>query len=330
MFTPRYDLAALADVPRALRPFYGAMPAWMRLACELHRRRGEYDALLTWGERMTLALLGLQRLSGRAKPHVAIIGWPSKANVGVPLRLLARGLQAIITTSSVQRTFAIDHLHFPAERIFFVRHFVDQVFWSPRPADADRISSAGQSMRDYPTLLAALRETDIPCHVATRHVRVNRGGPWHTRKDAAEYARTAPRNVAIGARSLLELRDLYARSRFVVVPLLASDSDNGVTVILEAMAMGKPVICSRTKGQVDVIEDGVTGILVPVGDPLALKEAMLALWNDPARALAMGRKAREQVERFHRLESFCAEVWRLLEATLGEPGAATIGSRVRN
>ena len=328
MFSPCYDLGALADVPRTLRPLYAAMPAWMRLACELHRRRGEYDALLTWGERMTLALLGLQRFSGRAKPHVAIIGWLSKANVREPLRLLARGLQAIITSSSVQRTFAIEHLHFPAERIFFVRHFVDQVFWSPRPADADRISSAGQEMRDYPTLLAALRETDIPCDIAARHVRVSRSGPRHARKDATEYASTAPRNVVIGAHSMVELRDLYARSRFVVVPLLASDSDNGVTVILEAMAMGKPVICSRTRGQVDVIEDGVTGILVPVGDPLALKEAMLALWNDPARALAMGRKAREQVERFHRLESFCADVWRLLEATLGVGGAATIGSRV--
>ena len=48
--------------------------------------------------------------------------------------------------------------------------------------------------------------------------------------------------------------------------------------------MGKPVICSRTQGQVDVIQDGVTGLFVPVGDPVALRRAMLDLWNDPERA----------------------------------------------
>ncbi len=91
---------------------------------------------------------------------------------------------------------------------------------------------------------------------------------------------------------LTELRDLYARSRFVVVPLHASDTDNGVTVILEAMAMGKAVICSRTRGQVDVIQEGVTGIYVPVGDAAALRAAILSLWAEPQRAQQMGTKCK--------------------------------------
>ena len=64
--------------------------------------------------------------------------------------------------------------------------------------------------------------------------------------------------VTIGPLPLDGLRELYARSRFVVVPVVASDMDNGVTVILEAMAMGRPVICSRTRGQVDVVEAATT------------------------------------------------------------------------
>ena len=98
--------------------------------------------------------------------------------------------------------------------------------------------------------------------------------------------------------TLLDLRELYRRhSLFVVVPLLESDTDNGVTVILQAMAMGKTVICSRTEGQVDVIQDGVTGLYVRQGDPDALRAAMVALWNDPARARAMGARARKYIGR---------------------------------
>ena len=123
---------------------------------------------------------------------------------------------------------------------------------------------------------------------------------------------------------LIELRNLYARSRFVVVPLRLSDTDNGVTVILEAMAMGKPVICSRTRGQVDVVEEGVTGLYVPVGDPQALRKAILELWNDPLRAQQMGRNARAHVEKYHTLEKFTATTRSAAEASLnGKPAPET-------
>jgi glycosyltransferase involved in cell wall biosynthesis len=83
------------------------------------------------------------------------------------------------------------------------------------------------------------------------------------------------------------------------------------------MAMGKPVICSRTRGQVDVVEEGVTGMYVPVGDAAALRKAMLALWNDPQRAREMGRAARAHVEKHHTLENFTTTVRGAVESSLG-------------
>jgi hypothetical protein len=81
-------------------------------------------------------------------------------------------------------------------------------------------------------------------------------------------------------------------------------------------AMGKAVICSRTKWQVDVIDDGETGIDVPGGNPAALREAMIALWDDPERARAMGAKASAYVELHHTLEMFCERVKHAIEASL--------------
>jgi glycosyltransferase involved in cell wall biosynthesis len=97
-----------------------------------------------------------------------------------------------------------------------------------------------------------------------------------------------------------------------------------VTVILEAMAMGKAVICSRTRGQVDVIQEGVTGLYVPIGDAAALRAAILSLWNDPQRALQMGQNARAHVEKYHTLEKFTSTARSAADASLdGRPAPDT-------
>lgn len=67
-------------------------------------------------------------------------------------------------------------------------------------------------------------------------------------------------------------------------------------VLLEAAAAGKPVVASRTTGVVDVVVDGVTGLLVPPRDAEALASATSALLTDPERATRMGRQARKVVD----------------------------------
>jgi glycosyltransferase involved in cell wall biosynthesis len=300
------------------------VPGWARLATELHRRRDEYDVIVTWSERVSLALMTLDRFARGGKPHIAMLYWFSRPSVRAPLRAFGSRLQAIVTWSSFQRTYAIEELGVAPEKLYLVKHFVDQLFWSPREADVDMISSAGAEMRDYPTLIDALRGTDVRCHIATDHVRVDRFG-FGRRMSAEGFSAKASRNVTLGRKTPVELRDLYARSRFVVVPLHRSDTDNGVNVILEAMAMGKPVICSRTRGQVDVVEEGVTGLFVPVGDASALRTAILSLWNDPERATAMGRAARAHVEKHHPLEKFCHDVKRAVDASMKGRAAAPDG-----
>jgi glycosyltransferase involved in cell wall biosynthesis len=274
MFAIGYDGSILDHLPARRAAMYRFFPRWVSAALELHRRRDEYDAIVTWTERLTLALMTLDALAGGGKPHVAMLYWFSRPSMRAPMLAFGKSLHAIVTWASVQRTYAIKQLGVPPSKLYLVKHYVDQLFWKPRPQATDTICAAGAEMRDYPTLVDALRGTALRCHIAADHMRVDRLG-FGRRVSADEFSRGATGNVTIGRLNAVELRDLYARSRFVVVPLRASDTDNGINVILEAMAMGKAVICSRTRGQVDVIEEGVTGLFVPVGDAAAIRDGMI-------------------------------------------------------
>jgi glycosyltransferase involved in cell wall biosynthesis len=241
-----------------------------------------------------------------------------KPNIRLPLSAFKRQLHAVITWSSVQRRALIERIGFPSDRVYLIRHYVDQLFYSPREVEEDMICAVGAEMRDYATFVEAIRGTGLRCHLASDHVRIpGRYRLLNDRRVSLDaIVGGVGTQVSVGRKSLPELRGLYARSRFVVVPLFPSDTDNGVTVILEAMAMGKPVICSRTRGQVDVIQEGKTGLYVPVGDTAALRAAILSLWNEPERAQQMGRNARAYIEKYHTLEKFTADTRSAAEAAL--------------
>jgi glycosyltransferase involved in cell wall biosynthesis len=65
--------------------------------------------------------------------------------------------------------------------------------------------------------------------------------------------------------------------------------------VLEAMAVGLPVVATDVGGTAEAVEDGVTGLLVPPRDPGALARAISKLLSDPASARRYGRSGRERV-----------------------------------
>ncbi len=131
----------------------------------------------------------------------------------------------------------------------------------------------GLEFRDYPTLIEAVRDLDIQVVIAA-------ASPWSKRADTTQ-GQQIPSNVVVRRFSQFELRDLYAACQTMVMPLYEVNFQAGVTAILEAMAMGLPVICSQTPGQTDVIVAGETGVYVTPGDPAALKNAILELLKQP-------------------------------------------------
>jgi colanic acid/amylovoran biosynthesis glycosyltransferase len=106
------------------------------------------------------------------------------------------------------------------------------------------------------------------------------------------------------ARSLgLDGRVLFTGERHDVAAVLAaldvvvvpSHTEGLSNALLEAMAMGRPVVATAVGGNRDLIEDSLTGLLVPPADPPALAAAVLRLLDQPAEAERLGRNARERV-----------------------------------
>ena len=129
--------------------------------------------------------------------------------------------------------------------------------------------------RDYPRLLAQL--------AANREVEFL--GPVPDAELPALY-----RSAAVLALPSVE-RNCYGRA-IAVSELLG-------LVMLEAMASGTPVVCSRLGGLSEVVKHGVTGFLVEPGNVDELRERLTEILRDPALAARLGRNARElALERF--------------------------------
>src|SRR5438034_265184 len=115
-------------------------------------------------------------------------------------------------------------------------------------------------------------------------------------RDAEAVAAAAAAPDLGGAVALLGPRDdvpeLLAAMDVVVQ---SSRREAMAQTTLEAMAVGRPVVSTTTVGADEAIEDGISGLLVPVGDAAALADRILALARDPARRAALGDAARARI-----------------------------------
>lgn len=314
--TDELDEKFLERSPLWRRLFYKMMPISAAQVIEALIIKHKYDAVISWAEKLGLPLAILMKITRSRVPHIGLFGWPAIGNKGRLLRLFHRQFDRIIMWSTVQRDKVIKELGVPASKIVLIKWPVDQQFFRPMPGTTDMICAVGSEMRDYPTLIEAMRGLSVPCHIAAGTL-IRKNTRW---EKAVQNPKTLPPNVTVGRKSPMEIRELYARSRFVVIPLHPTETDNGITCILEAFAMGRPVICSRTRGQVDVIEEGRTGIFVPVGDSKAMQQAILELWNDPARAEEMGKNARMYIEEHATLDRFVKHVREIVVDCVSESG----------
>jgi glycosyltransferase involved in cell wall biosynthesis len=138
----------------------------------------------------------------------------------------------------------------------------------------------------------ALIAADIVHHLFNDlHFRVVGDGPDRARlEQTARLLASHPKIEFLGGRA--DIGTLLTEAEVVWAPAAGSTA-----VILEALALGRPVVAADQPGLRDIIVDGATGFVVPVNDQVALARCTRRLFEEPELGRSIGRAAQEHLRR---------------------------------
>ena len=288
----------------------------LHVAAALRRLAG-VDVVFSDGEHVGIPLAIAMRTLKIDTPHLVLghhLTTPAKEKVFRRLRP-DLGMSRILVHSPLQGELAHRELGIPSEKLVVIPYYADASFWRPSTlAEEPLVVSAGREHRDYRTLAQACAELKGRVFVAA--------GSVHSPASADRRPERWPANFEHGFADYATLRDLYARARVVVVPVLETDFQAGITTVLEAMAMGKAVVATATRGQAGAVRDGINGLTVAPGDVRALRQAVTYLFENPGERARLGRAARQAV-----LDDFSVESYgRLLARHFEELAGASLAA----
>jgi glycosyltransferase involved in cell wall biosynthesis len=218
-------------------------------------------------------------------------------------RLLDRRTDAYFGVARAQVRYLADDLGYPAHKIRIIYNGVDPTGY--RPADEQRarallgidpqrpvVGVVGRLIpqKDHILLLQAARRLIEEFPDLT--VLVVGDGPMRRQiEHAAAELGLADHVLLVGTRP--DVPDILpALTIFTLCPY----DECFPIALLEAMASGRPAICTDVGGLGEMLADGITGYLVPPRDPVALADRLAKLLHDPQLCQRMGAAARARVE----------------------------------
>jgi glycosyltransferase involved in cell wall biosynthesis len=273
-----------------------------------HCRRHRYDVIhVHWP--MPLALLGWAAQRARRAPLVSTFYGVELRWVKGSLRALkwlvrwaARRSDRVVAISTYTAAELRELADVPIEVIPYTTSL-------PRPAPA---VSASLDVPPKVLFVGRLVERKGVTHLieavsrlrdrSVRLVIVGDGPERPKLEDAARRLGIPDRVEFRGKVPASELQAAYARARAFVLPAVLDargDTEGLGVVLLEAMNHAAPVIASRVGGIPDIVEDGVSGLLVPPGDVAALAAGLQRVLDSPDLARRLGEAGRRRLhERF--------------------------------
>lgn len=316
------NITSLKQAEARLGPLYGRLFARAPLlgsAIAAVLRRRDHDCFYCVTEELGLISAPmLQALGWKGKVIAVVHAMSPKKKLLLDLFGHSR-IGRFIVLSALQRDRLVKECGIPAEKVTLLPYWLDTDFFRPAPKDAapsapPYIFACGKEDRDYDTLVAAAREADIKVVILGHGYFGD-----HTTTTAA-----SPPNVEFRSRKPFpELVETYQGAEFVVLPLKMSQHAAGLTAMLEAMACGKYVIVSASKGLMSYFDDHSPGEVVPVGDPSAMADAIHRALADPERCRRTGDANREHVVRTSSLDVYTRHVERIIAEELCGTAPAT-------
>lgn len=333
---PRVDYLLLADAlgadilnyglynrlpfKRALRRLETMARSDIALATAALTRARRYETIVAMSERVGIPLALCKRAGLlRARLVFRFTAWSQRqARLFGRIDALSHVDHIVVESrplgALLQRRYAV-----PPERISFVPYAIDDQFFAPERAGMRHSGSqplvftAGETRgRDYETLVDALAPLNgIDVEIASY-------GSWFAREQDVDTVTALPPHIRVaGRKSRSEMRAAYARAACVVVPLHNQVFSAGITVSLEALAMEKPLVVTRSDGLDGYLEDGVTCLMTPPGDADALRRAVTYLLDRPQEARRLARAGRAVVSRRFGLARYVEQMAGVLHAMEG-------------
>jgi glycosyltransferase involved in cell wall biosynthesis len=292
-FRPLLSGLITTRAARAIRDRAGGVEWVEALAAYSNSVRRSADVVLCWDEFTGIPAVHLARW--RTSPPVIsgvqLLSDPdgrSRAFLHRAKQALHR-FDAVFVQSQCMIPVLRDEWGMPEERLRFVPFGIDPDWFTPLDSGVDRdlVSSVGDDPhRDHDTLIRAVTAvrrrrrgtrlalaTQLPVDIPAELGEVHRGH--------------------LGVRR----RQFYGQSAVVAVATKPNIHGSGMSVILEAMACGRPYVVTASQGLEGYLRHGHDGLVVPPGDVDAFARAIRALLDDPERADAMGRAGRARLER---------------------------------
>jgi glycosyltransferase involved in cell wall biosynthesis len=284
----------------------GLLVAAARLASLLHRR--SFDAVVAYGFKTTMIARLLVRLtasgaafiSGVRGLHVTDVEDVAsfKSRVLLAVERITSPLVSVYDANSPGAVELLAAAGIKRSRLHYIPNGIDVSAWSATDDDADN---------DVPLILCVARFSRLKRHVdllqALAHVR-DEGVSFRALfvGDGPTYERSAGLARELGLANVVELcgqlpnahvKELMTRADVFCLPSLWEGMPGSV---MEAMAMGLPVVATDVNGVKDLVVEGETGLLVPPKRPELLAAALHSLLVDRNQARSMGTAGRRRIE----------------------------------
>lgn len=243
---------------------------------------------------------------------------------------LVRGARLVVTETDYARRWMEKKYPFARGKVFRVFNGIAMDDFPPRqaPGPVPRIVSVGRYVekKGFSDLIEAcrlLRERG-----AAFECDIIGGGPLEAvLREQIAVAGLEDRVRLLGPRSQADVRAALANAQFFAlacVPESEGGSDNLPTVIMEAMAVGLPIVSTNLAGVPEMMTSGQEGFLTEQHDPTAFADALEKLLRDPQLAERCGREARVSAAVLFSIENTTRELKHLLvrHAPITPPAAA--------
>ncbi len=280
-------------------------------ASQTVRHINEYNLILSTSEKLAIPTAALLKLKHKTTPHIVIA---HKLSSGFKTKLfrlwpLQKYFNHVITVSRAQANYAVRHLGLSPNHVHSLFDKVDHQFFKPQQVvPEDFILTVGMEQRDYQTLIQATQDTRIRLVILAN-------SRWSSNKNRLPRAENA--YYLTTHLPYHQLRDLYAKAKLVVLPLENVDYAAGVNTALEAMAMGKPLIASQTKGITEYLRHDETAWSVEPGNVRAMRDGILHLWHNAKDQIRLGDNARQAVEERMNLEIYVDNIAAIIQKATG-------------